>query len=177
MTFDKRDKIEILENALSWIVVMAMLIYGGAKIIQFDGASEINTPVSELTGMQLMWAFYGHSKPFALTLGFFEITGGLLILFKKTRILGCLFTSTILVNVILQDIFYDINRGALIAAIIYQICIIIILLLNRVQIINSLRLLLKKTSLGQTTTKFFAKLGIAFILFVLLRITEFYLTH
>ena len=177
MTFDKHDKIEILENSLSWIVVMAMLIYGGAKLIQFDGAFEIDKNISELSGMELMWAFYGYSKPFALTLGFFEIIGGLLIFFRRTRILGCLFTSTILVNVILQDIFYDVNRGALIAAIIYQTCIIVILLLNRVQIINILKLLLIKTSLSQTRKKLFAKLVMALILFVFLRIVEFYLTH
>jgi hypothetical protein len=27
------------ENTISWIVVFAMFIYGGAKIFQFDGAS------------------------------------------------------------------------------------------------------------------------------------------
>ena len=57
MNFDKKDKIEILENSISWIVVLAMFIYGGGKLIQFDGAIEIDKTVSELTGMELMWAF------------------------------------------------------------------------------------------------------------------------
>jgi hypothetical protein len=33
MEFNKKDKIEIFENAISWIVVLVMFIYGGAKII------------------------------------------------------------------------------------------------------------------------------------------------
>jgi heme/copper-type cytochrome/quinol oxidase subunit 2 len=66
MNFDKKDKLEIFENAISWIIVLAMFIYGGAKIIQFDGAAEIDKTVSELTGMELMWAFYGYSKSFAI---------------------------------------------------------------------------------------------------------------
>lgn len=82
-----------------------MFIYGFGKLFQFEGAAEIDKTVSELNGMQLMWAFYGYSKSFAITLGIFEVIGGLLILIKRTRIIGCLFTSTILINVILQDIF------------------------------------------------------------------------
>ena len=55
MVLTKTDKIEIFENAISWIVVMAMLIYGGGKLIQFDGAVEIDKTISEMTGMELMW--------------------------------------------------------------------------------------------------------------------------
>lgn len=88
MTLTKNDKIEIFENAISWIVVFAMFIYGAAKTVQFNGGSEIDKTVSELTGMQLMWAFYGFSKSFAITLGLFEIIGGILILLKRTRIIG-----------------------------------------------------------------------------------------
>ncbi|MFI1770244.1 MauE/DoxX family redox-associated membrane protein, partial [Thalassobellus citreus] len=120
MNLNKKDKIEIFENAISWIIVFAMFIYGGAKLIQFDGAAEIDKTVSELSGMELMWAFYGYSKSFAMTLGIFEIIGGILILIKKTRIIGCLFTSTILVNVIFQDIYFGVHLGALKAAILYQ---------------------------------------------------------
>ena len=42
MILTKKDKIEIFENAISWIVVVAMFIYGGGKLIQFDGAAEID---------------------------------------------------------------------------------------------------------------------------------------
>jgi len=70
---------QILENAFSYIVVFAMCAYGVGKIIQFDGAIEANTTVSEMTGMQLMWAFYGYSKPFVITLGVLEITGGIFL--------------------------------------------------------------------------------------------------
>lgn len=87
MNFTKNDKIEIFENAISWIVVLAMFAYGVGKFVQFDGSPEIATNVSEMKGMELMWAFYGHSKSFALTLGIFEITGGLLILIREQELL------------------------------------------------------------------------------------------
>lgn len=176
MKFDRKDKIEIFENAISWIVVFAMFIYGGGKILQFNGASEIDKTVSEMTGMQLMWAFYGYSKSYAITLGLFEIIGGTLILIKRTRIIGCLFTSTILVNVILQDIYFEVHLGALKAAILYQLLLLLILWLNKDKVIQSIMALINFNTSQQPKYKFIIKLVIAFICFVLLRITEYYIT-
>ena len=176
MKLEKEDIIEILENAFCFIVIMAMFIYGGAKIVQFDGAFETNKKVSELTGQQLMWAFYGYSKPYAITLGILEITGGILILIKRTRILGCLLVSTILVNVILQDIFYEVNVGALRAAIIYQFLIIVVLWFNREKLIQSVKILVSPRIADKSERAFFIKLGLSVIIFVVLRIIEFYVT-
>ena len=176
MNFDKKDKIEILENSISWIVVLAMFIYGGGKLIQFDGAIEIDKTVSELTGMELMWAFYSYSKSFAITLGILEIIGGILILIKKTRIIGCLLTSTILVNVIFQDIYFGVHLGALKAAILYQILILIILWLNKEKLIRVIKILLESNKIEQPNMKLFIKLLIAFGVFLILRILEYSLT-
>lgn len=176
MKLDRNDKIEIVENAMSWIVVFAMFVYGGAKIFQFDGASEVDKTVSQMTGMELMWAFYGYSKPYAIILGIFEIVGGTLILLKRTRIIGCLFISTILVNVILQDIYYGVHYGALKAAILYQLLILIILWLNKDQLIQSIKALMNFNKQEQSKYKLIIKLGIAFLCFVILRIAEYYIT-
>lgn len=176
MNFDKKDKIEIFENAISWIVVFAMFIYGGAKGMQFSGAANIDKVVSEMTGMELMWAFYGYSKPFAITLGILEVTGGILILIKKTRIIGCLFTSTILVNIILQDIFYGVHVGALQVAILYQLLILVVLWLNREKLMQGIKILLDFKKMEQTRKKALVKLLIAFLLFIGLRILEYLVT-
>ena len=176
MNLTKKDKIEIFENAISWIVVMAMFIYGGGKLIQFGDVAEIDKTVSEMNGMELMWAFYGYSKSFAITLGVFELIGGLLILINRTRIIGCLFTSTILVNVIFQDIYFGVHLGALKAAILYQLLILIILFLNKDKLIVSIKTLLTSDKNEQTKTKFFIKTLIAIGLFIGLRILEYFIT-
>jgi hypothetical protein len=176
MNLEKKDIIEILENAFCFIVVMAMFIYGGAKIFQFVGAFETNKRVSEMTGMQLMWAFYGYSKPFAITLGVLEIIGGILMLIKRTRVLGCLLVSTILVNVILQDIFYEVHIGALRAALIYQFLILLIFWFNREKLVQSIKLLINTPVFDNSKKAFFVKMAFSIILFVILRILEFYLT-
>tara|TARA_B100000614_G_scaffold77097_2_gene68861 strand:- start:459 stop:995 length:537 start_codon:yes stop_codon:yes gene_type:complete len=176
MILTKKDKIEIFENAISWIVVVAMFIYGGGKLIQFDGAAEIDKTISEMTGMELMWAFYGYSKSFAITLGVFELIGGFLILIKRTRIIGCLFTSTILVNVIFQDIYFGVHLGALKAAILYQLLLLIILSLNKEKLITSVKTLLRSDKTEQNKTKFFVKIIITFGIFAGLRILEYFIT-
>ena len=102
--------------------------------------------------------------------------GGFLILIKRTRIIGCLFTSTILVNVIFQDIYFGVHLGALKAAILYQLLILIILFLNKEKLLTSIKTLLTSDKIEQTKTKFFVKILIAFGIFVGLRILEYFIT-
>ena len=176
MKFTKEDKIEIFENAISWVIVLAMFIYGFGKIIQFQEAVDMNKTFAEMTGMELMWAFYSYSESFVITLGVLEVLGGILILIKKTRLIGCLFTTTILVNVILQDIFYGVHLGALKAAILYQLLILIIFWIHKGKMIASVKALLSLKKVQQTKANNFTKLIIAFGLFVVFRILEYYIT-
>lgn len=176
MNFNKNDKLEIFENAISWIVVLAMLIYGLGKIVQFEDAVDINKTLAEMTGMELMWAFYSYSKSFVITLGILEVIGGILMLIKKTRLIGCLFTTPILLTVILQDFYYGVHLGALKAAILYQLLILTILWLNKEKVVTIIKILLKSKKTQQTTTKYFIKLILAFGIFVVLRILEYYIT-
>ena len=173
---DKKDIIEIFENAISWVVVLAMFVYGAAKPVQFKGAAQVDKVVSEMTGMELMWAFYGYSPSFAIVLGVLEITGGLLILIKKTRLLGCFFTSTILVNIIVQDIFFEVHRGALKAAILYQLLILIILWIHKKQVLQSFKGLLVYSQKSELRTKKWLKWVAAGVFFAVFRIAEYYIT-
>lgn len=176
MKLEKIDITDILENALTYIVVFAMFAYGVGKYIQFSGEMPLEKTVGEMTGMQLMWAFYGYSRPFVIILGVLEISGGILMLIKKTRLLGCLFITTILVNVILQDIFYDVNVGALRAAIIYQMCIVCILWFNKEKLIQSLRTMTSSPVFSSFNKKYYVKIVMSVFLFIVLRILEYYIT-
>ncbi|WP_248574825.1 hypothetical protein [Flavobacterium sp. H122] len=172
LKLSKKDLFQIIENALVWIVTLAMSIYGIGKVVQFKGAAEINKTVNEMTGMELMWAFYGYSENYVLILGFLEVLGGLLLFFRKTRIIGCVLISTILINIILQDIFYKVNAGALRAAILYQMCIVAILWFNKekvLTIINSFYINSVEFGLNKRTMFIYF---LTFILFVILRYAE-----
>jgi uncharacterized membrane protein len=156
MKLEKKDCLEILENALAYIVVFAMFAYGIGKIVQFNGAVPNNKMVSELTAQQLMWAFYGYSKTFVYVLGILEVVGGLLMFFRRTRLLACFLVSTILINVILQDI--------------------IIVWFHKNKMVQVFKIL---TNVETTSTKrkmFFFKISLGVLLFVVLRILEYYVT-
>ncbi|WP_116109221.1 hypothetical protein [Lewinella sp. IMCC34191] len=166
----------IIENAFAYLAAFGMLVYGAGKWIQFEGASAKEVLVSEMTGMQLMWAFYGYSPAFALVLGALEITGGVLLLIPRLRLFGCLLVSVVLVNIILQDIFYEVHSGALRAALVYQFSVLLILILRREQVVNAIRALWQGPELK--FSKRALLIGtLSFILFVGLRIAEYFLTR
>jgi hypothetical protein len=176
MKFTLEEKKDILENAISWVVVMAMMVYGLGKITQFGNLHQEGKTVSELSGMELMWAFYAYSKPYVLTIGFFEVLGGLLMVFRKTRLIGCFIVSAILINVILQDIFYGVLVGALKAALFYQSLILIIVCLNRKKILEVFKVLITNKQFNRTYKQKKFYFALIFLLFILFRIIEYFLT-
>ncbi len=72
-----------------------MMMYGVGKIVQFPATVGITKKVSELSGQELMWAFYGYSKSFPTILGILETLGGVLLLFRKTRLLSIILLTPI----------------------------------------------------------------------------------
>ncbi len=124
----------ILELAFRWHVAISMFVYGIAKTVQFSPTSEVSAPANTLTGQELMWAFYGYSLGYAKFLGVVEMLGAVLLLFRRTTLLGCLLISGVLVNVITQDLVYDVNAGALRAACIYQGLVFAVVALNGAQV-------------------------------------------
>jgi DoxX-like family len=171
--------LNIIEIGSALVVSCAMLMYGVGKIIQFPDTIQHTKQVAELSGQELMWAFYGYSKSFPFILGLLEILGGMLLLIKQTRLLACLLLSTILVNVILQDIIYNINQGALIAAIIYQILIVVLLIINKEKVVQIFKLFIetKKTETSDGFKKTVLKVIYIGLFFLFIKVIEYYLTH
>ncbi|WP_417429061.1 hypothetical protein [Halpernia sp.] len=131
----KQEFYNILEWSFVIYIALNMCVYGGAKFLQFGEFLSFTKPLSEYDGMRIMWAFYAYSRSYAIILGVFEILGSILLFIPKTRILGCFVLSSILVNIILQDYFYQVSHGALANAILYQILIFILLWLNKSKLI------------------------------------------
>ncbi|MBK6754139.1 MAG: hypothetical protein IPG69_11240 [Flavobacteriales bacterium] len=131
--------IAIIDLALRWHVCISLSVYGGAKWVQFAYGAAIDTPAKDLSDMELMWAFYGRSQEYASIIGVLEIAAGILLLFQRTKLLGVLLGTTILVNVILQDVFYNVLSGALLAALFYQVELLAIAWLDRQRSRSALR--------------------------------------
>lgn len=177
MKLAQKDFISIFEMALTIVVAVSMFLYGIGKPMQFTNLEITQKTISQLTGMELMWAFYGRSQSYVLVVGFFEILGAILLLIPKTCILGSLIITTILFNVILQDIFYEVNLGALIAAVVYQICLFIILLINKNIIISTLKHFFSDIASSPKSKNWIINVFLACVVAVVFKAIEAYFTH
>ncbi|MBB6372424.1 DoxX family protein [Chryseobacterium shigense] len=128
----KNDFFTILEWSCCLYVAGMMILFGTGKYSQFNHSVD-----EKFKGMKIMWEFYSYSKPFVITLGIFEVLGAVLLLIPKTRITGCLFLTSLLTNVILQDYFYEVP--AIFGAVTLQLIVFFILWLNRTALIDGIK--------------------------------------
>ena len=164
--FKKKYLKEVIYWVSIFIISSSMFIYGLSKPTQFENTENFAN-ISTLSGQQLMWIFYGYSKIYPIIIGLFEILGALTILFRKTRIFGCLILTTILINIIIQD--YIFNIVALSSAIYYKILIIIILIFDYSEVKKIMKSLF--SSAGKSKINIFV-IVIALIIALILKFYE-----
>lgn len=89
-----------------------MLFYGWHKVLpgQFDLTFDyLALPVGQHSPRDLLWAFMAASRPYQVFTGLVEVTGGLLLLTRRTAMLGALVSMAAMANVLALDIAYDAN--------------------------------------------------------------------
>ena len=94
------------------LLLFSMLLYGFAKIFkgQFPDPSleRLLQPVGDMSPMGLAWTFMGHSLVYNIFIGFAEVLGGVLMLYRKTVTLGSLIIIGVMTNVAMMNFTYDI---------------------------------------------------------------------
>ena len=170
---------ETFEMVCRLYVFFFLTVYGLGKIIggQFYGPgsipAEIETmPIAQIPDFELAWVFMGRSFGYVLFIGIAEIIGALMLLFNKTKLIGTLILIPIMVNVIVFDIFFLNEYGALSSATIYLLMLLSILLINKEKIIKVINTLIhfdgiSKTSLKDKLVKFSFVLLIILVVIVL----------
>lgn len=123
---EKRQKIDslsvlaFLQSVVCYFIATDLCMFAWRKIfhLQFYAPTALlDKPFNNLTGEQLTIGYFGYSYPFALCIAAIQIAGSFLLLFKRTRLLGVFILLPIVVNIILIDLFYNIETGALFQAI------------------------------------------------------------
>ena len=100
---------------------LVMLVYGFAKVngSQFTILdSELDKPMGHVSGFWLTWYYFGFSKFYGNFIALAQISGALLLTFRRTTLLGASLLAPILTNIILVDIFYGVDAGATLIAVI-----------------------------------------------------------
>ncbi len=135
-----------LDLLFRWYVCSYISVYGTAKLFgaQFGLTDELmQTPVGELTSFQLTWAFFGHSYIYGCIIGSAQVIGGLLLLHPRSKLIGVAILLPILSNIIMVDVFYEVNQGALINAIVYLCMLLFILFYEREKVQAILQIIMR----------------------------------
>ncbi len=105
-----RTNVEIMRVFLRYGLGFMILGYGFGKTSQFPAPSglELAKPLGEGTPMALMWNFMGASFAYSLFAGALEILGGLLLLFRRTTLLGAAVFAPVMFNVFVLNVCYDV---------------------------------------------------------------------
>ncbi|MBK9015490.1 MAG: hypothetical protein IPM82_16285 [Saprospiraceae bacterium] len=101
----------VLTGLPRYFLAWTMLSYAVVKIIptQFpDLLANLDSTFAELTPMRVAWTFFGYSEGYQMLLGWAEAVPALLLLFRRTSLLGAILMAPVLVNVVAVNIFFDV---------------------------------------------------------------------
>jgi hypothetical protein len=97
---------------LRYYLAIAMLTYGIFKIVpaQFGEITGYNLSqqVGDMSPMRLLWIFMAYSTKYQFFAGFMECLAGVLLLFRRTTLLGALLSIGVVVNVFAMNMCFDV---------------------------------------------------------------------
>jgi hypothetical protein len=121
-------------RVLRFVVAFFIILYGFAKLngAQFTIlSSELDKPMGQVSGFWLTWYYFGYSPIYGNFVGIVQIMGGVLLMFRKTTLLGTCLLLPVVTNIILIDIFYAVALDALLVALIIESALVGILAIHR----------------------------------------------
>ena len=103
---------EGLRVYVRFVLAVAMIGYGAFKVIpsQFPAPTfdRLMQPYGDSSPMGLLWTFMGASVTYNVFTGLGELTGGLLLVFRRTTLLGALVCIGVMTNVVMLNFSYDV---------------------------------------------------------------------
>lgn len=103
---------ELLRVYVRYYLAATMLSYGMSKVFKsqfpMPTMSRLMQPYGDSSPMGLLWTFMGYSTPYTILAGAAEAVGGLLLLFRRTTMLGCLLLLGAMGNVVALNFCYDV---------------------------------------------------------------------
>lgn len=108
-----RSLLGLLGVLARFALALSMLFYGIAKVLPTQmGFMALPANQLQLTGdtslFTTLWGFMGASVPYMVVTGLIELTAGVLLLWRRTAILGSLLAIVAMGQVFLLNLFYDV---------------------------------------------------------------------
>jgi hypothetical protein len=97
------------QNAVRYTLALDMVMFGCQKFCHqqfYVPLGMLDDPFTAIPNEMLMWAFMGRYHSMVDIIACFEILGGVLLLFRKTRLVGAFVLLPMLLNIMLLDLYY-----------------------------------------------------------------------
>jgi hypothetical protein len=107
------------QGLLRYGVAFDLATFGWEKLFHFQFVvplSKLDIPFSDFSSQDLFWAFFSHSYPLGCIIAGCQITGAMLLLHHRTRLVGVFILLPVLGNILLMDIFYEVGTTVIVHA-------------------------------------------------------------
>jgi hypothetical protein len=103
---------QFLRTGVRLYLAYFMILYGAMKVVptQFGtvGPSKLVTQVGELSPMSILWTFMAASPFYTVFGGAAEMVGGILLVFRRTALVGALVSAGVMTQVVMLNFCYDV---------------------------------------------------------------------
>jgi hypothetical protein len=96
-----------------WGLAAIVIHYGIVKVLPtqftFPAPARMTENVGDMSPQGLLWTLMGASPAYVIFTGTVELLGGLLLLWRRTRLLGALVVAAAMTNVVMLNLCYDVT--------------------------------------------------------------------
>jgi hypothetical protein len=105
---------DLLRSLLRYTLAIWMISYGLAKVSldfnQFPESSawQLEKKWGDSSPMNVLWAFMGASRPYTIFAGLGEVAAAVLLVWRRTAVLGAMVAVGVMTNVMMMNFCYDV---------------------------------------------------------------------
>lgn len=121
---------------LRFYVGFTMIGYGAYKVIKLQfpspGPGRLLESYGDSSPMGLAWTFMGYSKAYNYFTGIAELACGILVLFRKTTLIGAVIGFTVIANIVAINYCFDVPVKIVSSSLLLMVIFILLKDLNRI---------------------------------------------
>ncbi len=118
----------LLFAVIRYAIAFNLASFGWKKVFGLQFVVLAGQPMNQQPGETLTWYYFGYSPAFGTLIALTQLAGAYLLLYRKTFLLSCVVLFALMLNIALVDVFYQMNAGALLQALVLTLGLLFLLL-------------------------------------------------
>ena len=131
--YSRKGQEALWQGILAGFIGLDLALFGWQKLFHQQflvPIGRLDDPFNSFSREDLTWAYFHASYAFTCVIGFCQIAGSFLLYFRRTRLFGAIFLLPVLLNITLIDLFYGLDTGVTVHAIILLIGLFYLILVH-----------------------------------------------